>query len=96
MKVLCDASMKGLGAVLEQKHHDIWHPVSYASRSLTSAEENYCQLENKILSIVFACDKFHEFIYGKQFDIYNNHLPLKSIFNKIILKAPPRIQRFLL
>ena len=88
--------MKGLGAVLKQKHHDIWHPVSYATRSLTSAEENYCQLENKILSIVFAYDKFHEFIYGKQFDIYNNHLPLKSIFNKIILKGPLRIQRFLL
>ena len=35
MQVSCDASMKGLGAVLEQKHHDIWHPVSYASRSLT-------------------------------------------------------------
>ena len=28
--------MKGLGAVLEQKHHhhDIWHPLSHASRSL--------------------------------------------------------------
>ena len=39
--------MKGLGTVLEQKHYDIWHPVSYASRSLSSAEENYCQLEKK-------------------------------------------------
>ena len=64
MKVLCDASMKGLGAVLEQKHHDIWHPVSYASRSLTSAEENHCQLDKEILSIVLTCDKSHEFIYG--------------------------------
>ena len=95
IKVSCDASLKGLGAVLEQKH-DIWHPVSYASRSLTSAEENYCQLEKEILSIVFACSKFHEFIYGKQFDIYNNHLPLKSIFNKTVLKVPPTVQRFLL
>ena len=96
IKVSCDASMIRLGAVLEQKHHYIWHPVSYASRSLTSAEENYCHLKNEILSIVFVCDKFHEFIYGKQFDVYNNHLPLKSVFNKTILKAPPRIQRFLL
>ena len=93
VKASCDASMKGLGAVLEQKHHDIWHPVSYASRYLTSAEENCCQLEKDVLSIVFACDKFHEFIYGKQFDVYNEHLPLKSIFNKTILKALPRIQR---
>ena len=39
--------MKRLGAVLEQKHHEIWHPVSYASRSLISAEGNYCQLEKE-------------------------------------------------
>ena len=88
--------MKGIGAVLEQKHHDIWRSLSYASTSITSAEENSCQFEKEILSKVFACDKFHEFIYGKQFEIYNDHLPLKSIFNETILKAPPRIQRFLL
>ena len=44
IKVSCDVFMKGPGAVLEQKHHDIWYAVSYASRSLTSAEENYSQL----------------------------------------------------
>ena len=74
IKVSCDASIKGLAAVLEQKHHDIWYPVSYANRSLTSAEENYCHLEKEILSIVFICDKFHEFIYG------NDHLPLEINF----------------
>ena len=84
IKVSCDASMKGLGAVLEQKHHGTWRPVSYAGRSLTSAEENYFQLEKEILSIVFACDKFHEFIC------------LKAIFNKTILKAASQIQRYLL
>ena len=87
--------MKRLGTVLEQKNHDIWDPVSYANRSPT-AEENYFQLEKEILSIIFSCDKFHEFIYRKQFGVYNNHLTLKSIFNKTILKTPTRIQRFLL
>ena len=48
------------------------------------------------MSIVFACQKFHNLIYGKKFHVFNDHLPLKSIFNKSILKAPPRIQRFLL
>ena len=76
--------------------HDIWHPGSYASRSLTSAKENYFQVEKEILSIVFACNKFLEFIYGKRFDVCNANFPLTSIFNKAILKAPPRIQRFLL
>ena len=51
----CDASMKGLGSV---KHCDMWHPVCYASRFLTSAEENYCESEKEILSIVFTSKKF--------------------------------------
>ena len=95
-KISCDTSKKGLGAVLEQQHENIWHPIGYVSRTLTSAEQNYCQLEKEILSIVFACQKFHNLIYGKKFHVFNYHLPLKSIFNKSILKAPPRIQRFLL
>ena len=96
IKISCDASQKGLGAALEQQHENISHPIGYASRTLTPAEQNYCQLEKEILSIVFACQKFHNLIYGKKFYVFNDHLPLKSIFNKSILKAPPRIQRFLL
>ena len=59
--------MKGLGAVLEQKHNDSWYPIGYASRSLTSAERNCCQLKKKILLTVFVCHKFHNSIYGKIF-----------------------------
>ena len=36
-KISCDASMKGLGAVLEQKHDEAWYPIAYASRSLSSS-----------------------------------------------------------
>ena len=95
-KISCDASLKGLGAILEQKHNDSWYPVGYASRSLTSAERNYCQLEKEILSIAFTYHKFHDFIYGKKFSVFNDHLPLQSTFKRSILKAPRRIQRFLL
>ncbi len=39
-KVSSDASTQGLGALLEQQHKNEWHPIAYASRSLTSAEKN--------------------------------------------------------
>ena len=95
IKVSCDTSEKGLEAVLEQKENERWHPIAYASRTLNKSEQNYCQLEKEILSIVFACTKFHDYVYGKPFHVYNDHLPLKSIFTKSIVKSPPRIQRFL-
>ena len=95
-KISCHAALKGLVAVLEQKHNDSWYPVGYASRCLTSAEKNYCQLEKETLSIVFACHKFHDFIYGKKCNVFNEHLPLQSIFKRSIVKAPPLMQMFLL
>ena len=96
-KVSCDASKTGLSAVLEQKHDDdVWYPVAYGSGSLSSSEQNYCQLERETLSIVFATHKFHQYLYGSKFDVNNDHLPLKSIFNKPLAKAHARIQRFLL
>ena len=35
-------------------------------------------------------------LYGQRFVVYNDHLPLRSIFNKPLAKSPARIQRFLL
>ena len=49
IKIFSDASRAGLGAVIEQKHDDDWHPVVFASRSLQSSERNNSQLENDTL-----------------------------------------------
>ena len=95
-RISCDASSTGLGAILEQNENDNWVPIAYASRSLTSAEKNYCQLEKETLSILFACSRFHQYVYGRKFYVYNDHKPLKAIFNKPLTQAPARIQRFLL
>ena len=38
-RVKCDASRKGLGACLEQKHNSVWIPVAYASSFLNKLEE---------------------------------------------------------
>ncbi len=93
-----DASQDGLGALLEQNHRssegDRWFPIAYASRALLPYEKNYAQIEKETLSIVFGVERFHEYLYGRQFTVINDHQPLKSIFNKSISQCPPRIQRF--
>ena len=54
--IQCDASQNGLGATLLQEGRS----VSYASRALTSAENNYAQIEKELLAIVFACERFDQ------------------------------------
>ena len=38
-------------------------PVAYASRAMTSAEQNYAQIEKEMLAISFATIKFHQYVY---------------------------------
>ena len=56
----CDASQDGLGTSLQEDK-----PVAFASRALTFAERNYLQIEKELLVVVFAADKFEQYIYGR-------------------------------
>ncbi|XP_048581024.1 uncharacterized protein K02A2.6-like isoform X1 [Nematostella vectensis] len=60
-----DASKSGLGACLLQNGQ----PVAYASRALTSAEQNYAQIEKELLAIVFGCERFNMYTYGADIDV---------------------------
>ena len=96
LRLRTDASTEGLGAMIEQQHDGLWHPIAYASRSLTDAEKKYSPIEAETLSIVFGCERFSEYVYGRKFLIQNDHQPLKTIFSKPITSCPPWIQRFFL
>ena len=71
-------------------------PIAYASQSLTSSESNYAQIEKELLAIVFACDKFHQFIYEFPTKVHSDHKPLESIVTEPLCSVPPRLQRMLL
>ena len=90
--IQADASQSGLGCGLMQQGR----PVAFASRALTEAEQNYSQIEKEMLAISFACQKFHQYIYGKSIDVHSDHRPLESIMKKPIGKASPRLQRMML
>ena len=89
----CDVSKSGLGAALMQNGQ----PVAYASRALTPAETCYAQIEKELLSIVFACDRFDAFVYGRDLvNLETDHKPLEAIFIKPLAATPKRLQRMLL
>ena len=95
-RIRTDSSSVGLGAMLEQRIDDSWHPIAFASRALEKSEQNYAQIERETLSVVFGCERFHEYLYGREFIVHNDHQPLKAVFSKSIVQCPPRIQRFFL
>ena len=71
--------------------------MAFASRALTPTEQNYAQIEKECLSIVFACQRFHYYLYGRELvTAETDHKPLVSIFNKPLLNAPKRFQSMLM
>ena len=80
----CDASQKGLGAVLLQEGH----PVAYTSRALIDTEQRYAQIEKEALSVVFGLTKFHQYTFGRKTIVFNDHKPLEAIVKKPLHRAP--------
>ena len=80
-----DASLKGLGAALIQNKK----PIAYASKSLTDAEKRYACIEWELLAIVFGVQRFHIYLYGRQFKVLTDHKPLVMILQKPLTSAPP-------
>ena len=79
-QVVANASPVGLGAVLTQMSKDGPRIISYASRGLTNTETSYSQTEKEALALVWACEKFHPYIYGIPFELVTEHKPLEVIY----------------
>ena len=93
--ISCDASSSGLGAVLLQGIGSEKHPVSFISRTLTLAEQGYANIEREALAVTWACERFRNYILGKQVTIETDHKPLMQIFkSKHLDDLSPRLQRF--
>jgi len=68
-----DASNFAVGAVLSQGNR----PISFLSRTLSKAEENYATNEKEMLAIIWALKKLKIYLYGKaKVKIFTEHQPL--------------------
>ena len=79
--VRTDASDSGLGAILIQDQGFGDQTIACASRKLNAAEKNYSTIEKELLAVVWGIQKFSPYLYGKEFILQSDHLPLKHLDN---------------
>lgn len=94
-QIITDASPVGLGAVLIQEQKGKHRVIAYASRSLSDVERRYSQTEKEALAIVWACERFHLYLYGISFEILTDHKPLEVIYSSHS-QPSARIERWVL
>lgn len=49
-----------------------------------------------MLAVIYGCEKFHHYIYGRSITIETDHKPLLAIHRKPLYQATPRLQRMLM
>ncbi|GJX25285.1 putative reverse transcriptase domain-containing protein [Tanacetum coccineum] len=76
--VYCDASHKGLGAVLMQNEK----VIAYASRQLKIHEKNYTTHDLELGAVVFALKIWRHYLYGTKRTVFTNHKSLQHILDQ--------------
>ena len=60
-------------------------------------ETRYAQIEKELLAIVFACERFYAYIYGRDVvHVESDHQPLETIMQKLLHEASKQFQCMLL
>ncbi|GJV62807.1 reverse transcriptase domain-containing protein [Tanacetum coccineum] len=61
-EVMCDTSDYAVEAVLGQRIDKHFKPTHYASKTMNQAQENYTTTKKELLAVVFAFDKFRQYL----------------------------------
>ena len=93
LRLITDASIDGLGAVVEQAQPDTSiRPLCFLSRSTLSNERNWSATKLACAAIVWAVKTNRQLFYGIFFVVASDHQPLKTL--ESLTTKVDRIQRW--
>jgi hypothetical protein len=83
-----DASGIALGEILAQPGEgNLDHPIYFSSRKLSQAEHNYTTTKREGLEMVYALQKFRNYLPRSHFKFFIDHSALKYLVNKHVLEG---------
>jgi hypothetical protein len=96
VRLSCDASNQGIGAVLEQEQPSgEYRPVLYWSSQLRKYERNYSISEKEALACVAACEKMKKYLLGRRFTLRTDHRALVYLLSQKSSKTTSsRVERW--
>ncbi|GKC74798.1 reverse transcriptase domain-containing protein [Tanacetum coccineum] len=74
-------SVKGI-RILGQRKTKHFHPIHYASKTMTDAQAHYTTTEKELLAVVYAFEKFRPYLVLSKTIVYTNHSTLKYMLAK--------------
>ena len=78
----CDASEVGIGVILFHRYnYGSERPIADASKTLTTAQLRYSQIQKEAFDIIYGLHKFHQYLYGRRFILVTDHKPLLGLFD---------------
>lgn len=95
LAIMCDASDRAVGAVLQQKVENRWQPLSFFSKKLSPAQKKYSAYDRELTAIYLALKFFLHMVEGREFIIFTDHKPLTYAFQQKPEKCSPRQFRHL-
>ncbi|GJS98259.1 reverse transcriptase domain-containing protein [Tanacetum coccineum] len=93
-EIMCDASDFALGAVLGQRKDKHFHPIHYASKTMTGAQLHYTTTEKEMLAVVYALEKFRPYLVLSRTIVFTDHSAIKYLMAKQDAKS--RLLRWIL
>nr|GEW53265.1 hypothetical protein [Tanacetum cinerariifolium] len=93
-EIICDASDYAVGAVIGQMIDKHFKSIHCASKIMNDAQENYTTIEKELLAVVFAFDKFCQYLVLSKTIVFMDHSALRYLFTN--QDAKPCLIRWIL